>query len=162
MFKKLKQSKILATEKQSLELPICRHESSTHECNLIQILKEKQTELKLLINEISSYETEIDNSKSISKFIEFLELLESSGLKMGNSAYPNYPNSKIIRSILSTSYGMYEFNNALDYLSISDIDLIANELKNLKQNHKVLFEKRAIKKQLIQDIEDIKEKLGIE
>lgn len=61
---------------------------------------------------------------------------------MGNSAY--HPNSKIIRSILSTSYGMYEFNNALDYLSISDIDLIANELKNLKQNHKVLFEKRAI------------------
>lgn len=35
MFKKIKQSKILATEKQSLELPICRHESSTHECDLI-------------------------------------------------------------------------------------------------------------------------------
>lgn len=63
------------TEEQPSETLICQYESSTHECKLIHILKEKQNELNSIRAEIKSFKESDPN-----KYINIYYFLETNGI----------------------------------------------------------------------------------
>lgn len=150
------------TEEQPSETLICQYESSTHECKLIQILKEKQNELNSIKAEIKSFKE--SDPINISTFITFLKRMEYVGFEMRNGyrypANPNYCVSKI-ENTFSTMMGMNRLEHVLNQTTIEEIDKISKELITLKQKQIILSKKESIEEALIKDIADIKSELGI-
>lgn len=144
---------------------VCRYESDTNDCNLVQQLKEKQSALRTIENDIKAYSkydlTIVQYTKS------FLKSLESCGLRM-DKHYRRYPyrfNNEEdcgVVGYMFEHYGAQILEEALYNVSLKDIDNVFNELKSLKQKAMILEEKEAAASALRQDIANIKTKLGIE
>lgn len=146
----------------------CKHESDTNDCNLVQQLKEKQSALRIIENDIKAY-SEYDLS-IVQHTKSFLKSLESCGFKMdkyyGESPYVFCASScnkcSAVDNMFKGFYGVQRLEKALCDVSLEEIDNVYNELKAIKQKRMVLEEKEAAAKAIRQDIVNIKMKLGIE
>ena len=145
---------------------VCRHESDTNDCNLVQQLKEKQSALRTIENDIKAYSTY--DLSIVQQTKSFLQSLESCGLKMDKyyrqSLYWFDKEKDDCGAVgyMFEHYGAPIIEKALYDFSLEDIDNIFNELKSLKQKTMILEEKEAAASALRQDIANIKMKLGIE
>jgi hypothetical protein len=145
---------------------VCRHESDTNDCNLVQQLKEKQSALRTIENDIKAY-SKYDLS-IVQQTKSFLKSLESCGLKMDKYYRQSlywFDKEKDDCGAVSSMfehYGAQIIEKALYDFSLEDINNIFNELKSLKQKTMILEEKEAAASALRQDIANIKMKLGIE
>lgn len=145
----------------------CKHESDTNDCNLVQQLKEKQSALRIIENDIKAYSK---YDLSIAQHTKsFLKSLESHGFKMDKyyksllwSYYEEKDDCGAVYNMFKEGYGVQILERALCDVSFKDIDNIFNELKAIKQRCVILEEKEAAAKALRQDIKNIKTKLGIE
>lgn len=132
----------------------CRFESQTKDCNLLQLLKEKQKIKNIIDTDIKNF-SQCDISV-INSFARFIKILENYGLELGKTQCE-------VKSDKFFSYcGFKMIENALQFITLEDIDNMANDLKTLKQKNIILNEKRVIQENLLQEIKEIKEKLGIE
>lgn len=132
---------------------ICRHESNTSDCSLVQQLKEKQAAKREIDDYIKAYE---NNAPHITCHLQkFFMALESYGFEM------DYFHQSVDR-LFRYNYAAVVIEKALHDLSIDDVNHLTSEIISLKQKAYVLEEKRESSKVLGQEIADIKDKLGIE
>ena len=136
------------------EVPnICKYESSTGDCSLIQQLKEKQAAKKKIDEDIKAYES---NSPLIAQSIrKFFIALEKRGLEMDHYYHR-------VDKMFDHHYATCIVANALYDLSLEDVESLISEIQSIKQKAVVLEEKRLKSQVLGQNIADIKERLGIE
>ena len=137
---------------------ICKYESATNDCSLIQQLKEKQAEARVIESEIKSYDK--DDLSIISHVIDFLRTLEQYGFRMNDFKAFGYSEDVDRMFVHYNEVSILE--RALYNMSTSDIDSIANELKSLKQKTVTLEEKNSALEAVNKDIANIKTRLGIE
>lgn len=150
---------------------ICRYESNTNDCDLVQQLKEKQSALRIIEKDIKTYR---EYNLSIVQYTKsFLKSLESCGFKMDRyygespymfcaSSYREENKHSAVDDMFESFYGVQILETALYDISLKDIDNVYNELKAIKQRYMILEEKEIAAKALRQDIKNIKTKLGIE
>ena len=140
------------------EQNICKFESDTSDCSLIQELKSKQEIKKIVDDDIKEYDSH--GNDNIQKFLNFLITMENSGFRM-NVSSRIWSDVSDIRDMFNRE-GTFRLEVVLDSFSLDDIDDIANEIKALKQKMIIVKEKRAYSNALAKDISDIKVKLGID
>lgn len=127
-------------------------EYQCNDCNLVQILKDKQAVRKEIYKDIESY----NNKKNIASMPNTIKLcisMEKHGFIMDKYLSPTKKNYKDNITILEEVLKLFSFD---------DIDNVAKELKGLKQRGIIINEKKMELDALDQDIVDIKMKLGIE
>ena len=145
----------------------CKHESATNDCGLVQQLKEKQSALRIIENDIKAYSKyDLSIAQHTKSFLKSLELC---GFKMdkyyGKSSIWSYKEKDdygAVDYMFNESYGVQILERALSDVSLENIDNVFNELRAIKQKCMILEEKEAAAKALKQDIKNIKIKLGIE
>lgn len=140
---------------ETVDISVCQYQSDLEECNLIHQLKEKQSQLKELDNEIRKYKN--GSIETIPHFINFLMLL-GEHTDLMNYHYDEHHGK--VRNYFSR-HGTYDLEKILHILSLDDIDMIATDLKMLKTKSKIMSEKQSISRVLEKDIDKIKVKLGI-
>lgn len=134
----------------------CEHESEIAECNLIQLLKQKQTYK-------SELEKEIHNMKlNVSNIRKFLKALYCNGIfAICSNNLCHYREKDF-----DFYYDMYDFplriESSLQLLTLEDICNMQNELQLLKQRRNIINKKEETIALLKKEIVEIKMQLGIE
>lgn len=152
--------KAIKAEDNNLEqnVCVCKYESNTSDCSLVQQLKEKQANKKAVDNDIKSYEK---YDLSIVQYVrKFLTTLEEHNFCMDK--HYRFSGEGAVDFMFNNFCGVGRLEEALYYISNDDIDNMAKELKSLKQRTIIINELKSVSKALENDIADIKEKLGIE
>jgi hypothetical protein len=129
--------------------PICKHEGNTNNCDLVEKLKEKQRQRRIILNELS---VEDSRGHTIQKFAHLLKCMEDEGFEMSNWEYSR------VKWLFQFNHAIKRIERALNKIELEDIDDIAAELKALKG----LEGKRKQLETIDKEILLIKASLGIE
>lgn len=130
----------------------CVCDGGNEHCDLILKLRECQDLKKVISREIEILEK--DSHELLVNFINFLYELENRGLLIGQVGYME-------RHITSErNIGVVKW--VISEHSSADIFRITEELKTYKNKDDIICEKRRVLKAIEDDIENIKDKLGIE
>lgn len=148
---------------QDFDTAICGFMSTNESCSLVQQLKDKQAEKREIDNKIKAFEQ--SEPVVLEKFIELLLRLEKASFEMGRDyrTYhkPGVYNSRI-KDTFNGYYGIQRFEGVIDQVPDTDIDAIYIELKAVKNRASVLIGLHQQSSALAEEIEKVKDQLGIE
>ena len=128
---------------------VCKHKSDTSSCDLVEKLKEKQRQRRVILDEISVADS---SGQTIQKFAHLLKCMEDEGFEMSNWEYSR------VKWLFQFNHATKRIERALNKIELEDIDDIAAELKALKG----LEGKRKQLETIDKEILLIKASLGIE
>lgn len=141
----------------------CQFESSNKDCNLIQLLKEKQTVKRAVDQKIRAYERK--STECLPSFIKLLTGMEELGFSMKRERKA-FANDGSYRSYVAESFdhfpGMIPFTRLIEQTAEQDISKIREELIAFKCRADTLEELRRQSASLDKEIMAIKAQLGIE
>lgn len=143
--------------------PACQFESNNSDCSLIQKLKDKQAQKKEIDSNIKAYGN--NDPAVISTFVELLLKLEANGVEMGVD-YRSYHMPGVYNSRLKDSLFRYNdetcFRRVISEMTDESIDAIYTELKAIK-NWTITYEDMVNRSKILgEEIQQIKDQLGIE
>lgn len=132
-------------------MEVCKYESDNKECNLIQQLKNKQSDCKKLSIEIKTLRN--IESSCTQGIYAFFQSLNQTGFGNIHFGYDVRSISNLEISILA---------NALQHMSQPMFNKLVDELKTLRDQNNILVEKQNQLSNLQKDVAQIKTQLGIE
>lgn len=142
---------------------VCEFMGTNESCSLVQQLKDKQAEKREIDNKVKAFEQ--GEPVALDKFIELLLRLEKASFEMGMDYRPYHKpgvyNSRI-KDTFNGYYGIQRFEGIIDQVPDTDIDAIYIELKAMKNRASVLSGLRQQSSVLAEEIEKVKDQLGIE
>lgn len=148
---------------QDFDSAVCEFMGTNESCSLMQQLRDKQAEKREIDNKIKSFEQ--SEPVVLEKFIDLLLRLEKASFEMGvdYQSYhkPGVYNSRI-KDTFNGYYGIQRFEGVIDQVPDTDIDAIYIELKAVKNRASVLSGFRQQSSVLAEEIEKVKDQLGIE
>ena len=148
---------------QDFDTAICGFMSTNESCSLVQQLKDKQAEKREIDNKIKAFEQ--SEPVVLEKFIELLLRLEKANFEM-KADYRSYHKPGVYNSRVKDTfngyYGVQRFEGVIDQMPDTDIDTIYTELKAVKNRASVLSGLRQQSLALAEEIEKVKDQLGIE
>jgi len=133
----------------------CQYNGNSVECDLVQTLKEKQQQRRVLGEKIKSYD-QYDLTK-IQYLIYFLEKIKNQTTLIGRA----YSRVMTVDEMLSR-IGISDLERVVSTMSIEQIDCIASELKDIKCREISICELRSEISEVDKEIREIKIQLGIE
>lgn len=138
---------------------VCQFTENSGECSLVQQLKQKQAEKRDVDTKIKSYESA--GAETVPYFLRFLVSMEQQGLEMERNFSRAYYDSRIYYDFQNRC-GTARLEEVLCGMSDNEMNLMFEELRNLKNKAQVVGEYRAMSKKLGEEISELKTKLGIE
>ena len=138
---------------------MCRHESNTNDCSLVQQLKQKQAEKRELDAKIKNFND--DGISNIPHFVEFLMDMERQGFQMERDQKLTFYGSRIYYEFVRR-FGVGKLEVLLAQTTDEELRLMFEELSNLKHKSKVISGLRENSARLGREITELKAKLGIE
>lgn len=137
----------------------CQFESGNNDCTLVQQLKQKQSEKRELDAKIRSFEEA--RLENVTHFVTFLIEMERHGFEMELDYRRSYYHSTIYH-FFQYRGGTAKLEDLLSGTTDNELNLIFEELRNLRDKAKIISELRSKSCQLDDEISELKTKLGIE
>jgi len=129
----------------------CQFESSNNDCSLVQQLKDKQAQKRVIEQEIHDYK--VSSPFAVPNLYEFLKKLEHYGPRMGGRSWLEYDMNSI---------GMVVIERALCDMTEESVEGIGTELRAIRNRRRVISEKETVLVGICAEITVLKSKLGIE
>lgn len=138
---------------------VCQFTVDTGDCSLIQQLKQKQADKRELDAKIKAFESA--RLENVTHFVTFLMAMERIGFEMERDYSRSFYNSAIYHYFQHRG-GTAKLEDILCDTTDNELNLMFEELRNLRNKAAIISEYRAKSSQLYDEIAELKTKLGIE
>ena len=138
---------------------VCEFAIDVGDCSLIQQLKQKQADKRELDAKIKAFESA--RLEHITHFVTFLMAMERLGFEMERDYSRSFYNSSIYHYFQYRG-GVTKLEDILCDMTDNGLNLMFDELRNLRNKAAIISEYRAKSSQLYDEIAELKTKLGIE
>ena len=138
---------------------VCQFTVDVGDCSLIQQLKQKQAEKRELDAKVKSFESA--RLEHVTHFMTFLIEMERLGFEMKRDSSRSFYSSSIYHYFQHRG-GVTRLEDILCGTTDNELNLMFEELRNLRNKVAIISELRAKSSQLYDEIAELKTKLGIE